>query len=193
MLWLVRETLIVSVVVAPTLLAASPLPVLAARSNAFRSSCASPLIRPRPFPLPHRMSHTLLDEERDEFLDIYRAARRGDAEGLAALLTNEDSVNTRFTVPAARRPPRPPRPSPAASPTAALTRACLANRCSDTCSARYCVRPSPAQNGNTPLIWVARLGLKDAAQLLLKNGADIEAVNTVRRRLPCTSTPSMLP
>ena len=127
-LWLVRETLIVSVVVAPTLLAASPLPVLAARSNAFRSSCASPLIRPRPFPLPHRMSHTLLDEERDEFLDIYRAARRGDAEGLAALLTNEDSVNTRFTVPAARRPPP-------AAPAAPVARR-FANRCADTCLPR---------------------------------------------------------
>lgn len=40
----------------------------------------------------------LLDEERDEFLDIYRAARRGDADGLAALLTDEDSINKRFTV-----------------------------------------------------------------------------------------------
>ena len=32
-------------------------------------------------------------------------------------------------------------------------------------------------NGNTPLMWAARMGLKDAVALLLENGADVEAKN----------------
>ena len=32
-------------------------------------------------------------------------------------------------------------------------------------------------NGNTPLMWAARMGLKDAVNMLLENGADLEAKN----------------
>jgi ankyrin repeat protein len=81
------------------------------------------------------------EHDRHVFLDIYRAARKGDADRVAKLLElDRELINCKFT------------------------------------------------NGCTPLIWACRLtGMKDAAALLIKSGADIEARNDFGATALCES------